>query len=131
VVLLLEGEIDVATGPLLEDAIDWAAGLVPGVSIVVDMAGVEFLDSAGTHALTRATKRARSGGGGVAVRNPRPMACRLFDILGLESVLTIEPVMPFAPGMTRAAEVFGRWIWLGHPTRGPHCFLRLRPLGLL
>ena len=89
-VLYVEGDVDLATAPTLEGALDLALPLIHGGEVVVDMAGVEFIDSAGVRALTLAAGRARRCGSTVVVRNPSRMARKVFDILEAGSVLTIE-----------------------------------------
>jgi anti-sigma B factor antagonist/stage II sporulation protein AA (anti-sigma F factor antagonist) len=92
VVLLLEGEADIANAPLLERVLIRTINLVGDV--VVDMEGLTFIDSAGTRALTRAAVHAGTFGARVVVRNPPPIACRIFDILDLGALLTVEVRQP-------------------------------------
>ncbi len=63
VVVAVRGDLDVGTVPALRGAL---AELIDGhgaCSVVIDMEGLTFIDSAGIHALVEALKRLRRGGG--------------------------------------------------------------------
>ena len=66
VVVALRGELD------LVDAADVAAALAAAVAreprIIVDLAGLEFIDCSGVAALARGRRHARQAGGGPAAR---------------------------------------------------------------
>jgi anti-sigma B factor antagonist len=84
----VEGEVDVATAPALRDElyrlIDQGA-----TEIVVDLSGMDFIDSTGLGVFVGALKRAREGGGGIELRGLKPAARKVFDITGLSSAFTI------------------------------------------
>ena len=87
--LRLEGEVDAATAPVLEARIVDAAG--PGVDeIVLDFGGLAFIDSSGLSVLVASHKRLRDTGCRLVVEDPPPAAQRLFEIAGLDRVLTIR-----------------------------------------
>jgi anti-sigma B factor antagonist len=50
-VVTVAGEIDMSNADRFRDALGLAAAAVDGGSFVVDLTGVEYLDSAGVHAL--------------------------------------------------------------------------------
>jgi anti-anti-sigma factor len=59
-VIALFGELDIASASLLERGLkrlQWA-----GTPIVVDLSGLDFIDSTGLHVLLRAAARAPAGG---------------------------------------------------------------------
>jgi anti-anti-sigma factor len=59
-VVALFGELDIACAPQLERGLkrlQWA-----GTPIVVDLSGLDFIDSTGVHVLMRAAARAPTGG---------------------------------------------------------------------
>jgi anti-sigma B factor antagonist len=58
--LVLTGELDLATVPLLEQAIPTALG--PGDVLVIDLRTLEFIDSSGIHVLMRLDDAARRDG---------------------------------------------------------------------
>ena len=84
----VQGEVDVATAPALRDElyrlIDQGT-----TKIVVDLGGMEFIDSTGLGVFVGALKRAREGGGEVELRSLKPAARKIFDITGLSSAFTI------------------------------------------
>jgi anti-sigma B factor antagonist len=87
-VVRVTGELDVATAPSLRVLLDLAAEHAR--RIVVDMERVEFIDSTGLSVLLLAAQRARASNGEFVVRNPTPVARRVFDLLSLNGQLPIE-----------------------------------------
>jgi anti-sigma B factor antagonist len=65
--LELQGEIDLATVPLLRDQLTRALGLHPGVELLVDLDGVTVLDDTGLGVLLGAAAQARDAGGDLVV----------------------------------------------------------------
>ena len=82
--LSLYGELDVATAPVLEKQIkrlQWAGA----ASIVIDLSGLDFIDSSGLHALMLAARRAPAGQLSL-LRGPRNVH-RTFELTGLDAQL--------------------------------------------
>ena len=87
--LELAGEVDAATAPLLDAKITEAVGA--GVAeVVVACADLDFIDSSGLSVLVASHKRLRNAGRELVVESPPPAAQRLFEIAGLDRVLTIR-----------------------------------------
>ena len=86
--LVLSGELDIATAPLLDAAIR-AAEAGAAASILLDIAGVPFIDSSGLRALISAADRAAADGGRIAITNAGPQAVRLFELSGAARRLPI------------------------------------------
>jgi stage II sporulation protein AA (anti-sigma F factor antagonist) len=85
--LIATGELDLATAPALERALEEARGR--SRQIVLDMRSVWFCDSTGVHLLVRATRQARDEGRRfVIVRGPGQVQ-RLFAITGVDRQLEI------------------------------------------
>ncbi len=81
-VLLLDGEVDVATAEHLTDAVrDLTA---PG-AVVIDMSGVSFMDSSGVRALLDAEELATGAGRPFAIVNPSRAVVRLLDLIDLRA----------------------------------------------
>ena len=82
------GELDIATVDAVREE---AARREPGEDLVVDLRGVEFLDTSGI-AFTVDVFRAAQTDGGFQLRILRapPRVQRVFDIAGLEGVLPFE-----------------------------------------
>jgi anti-sigma B factor antagonist len=87
VVVALRGELDIA------DAVRVAAALAAAASrhraIVVDLAGLEFIDSSGVAALARGRKQARHAGGDLLLAAPRQQVLR---VLALTRLIEAFPV---------------------------------------
>lgn len=86
--LRLRGELDVATVDDLQDVLERASA--EGYAcIVVDLSGLEFIDSSGLEALAVGHKRQRANGGDVVLRNPNQRIRRVLEIVGFEKVFAI------------------------------------------
>ena len=81
VLLVLRGDLDLATAPALRDAL---ADVIAGdARIVVDLQAVEFLDSAGLGMLISGRKRARTAGGDLELVCSSRRVLRPIEITGL------------------------------------------------
>jgi anti-sigma B factor antagonist len=88
-VLAVSGEVDVATAPRLREQ------LVQLVNqgnhhLVVDLEGVDFLDSTGLGVLVGALKRVRLQEGELTLVCTQPRIVKVFDITGLSKVFTLH-----------------------------------------
>jgi anti-sigma B factor antagonist len=81
-VLVLGGELDPHTAPLLRDQIERSLG-AGRVNLVLDLAGLSFIDSSGLRVIISAHKDTAERGGHLVLRSPSPTARRLLDITGL------------------------------------------------
>ena len=79
--LVLTGELDIATAPLLDTALEQAEVGGPA-KILLDLAAVRFIDSSGLRTLIRAADRAAADGGRIAITGAGPQARRLFELSG-------------------------------------------------
>jgi anti-sigma B factor antagonist len=88
-VLTVGGEVDLNTAPQLKDRIN---GLITqgNTNLVVDLEGVEFMDSTGLSALVSGLMRTTEGGGSLAVVCTRPQVLRLLALTGLDQVLKVH-----------------------------------------
>lgn len=83
----LRGELDFASGEPLSTAF---AGLSGGWRrVVVDLAGLEFVDSSGVKMLVAAARAIEGAGGTFVLAGPTAMVRRVFDILHLADVVTV------------------------------------------
>jgi anti-sigma B factor antagonist len=97
--LLVEGEIDIATAPRLIAALnDAVAGAVR--SVIVDLSSVGFMDSTGLALLINAHRRLTRARKGFAVVCPSGPLLRVFEIMAMVDVLRVCPDRESA---TRAA----------------------------
>jgi anti-sigma B factor antagonist len=79
VVVALRGELDLLYAPAATTALEALAARQPW--IIVDLAGLEFIDASGTAALARGRRRARSGGGDLLLAAPRRPVRRVLAII--------------------------------------------------
>lgn len=100
-VISVSGEIDVYTAPSLRERLNElvAAG---HYDLVVDMAGVEFLDSTGLGVLVGGLKRVRSHGGTLRLVCAQEKILKVFRITGLTKVFPIHATLDEA--LSGAAE---------------------------
>ena len=82
----VHGEIDIATVPCLDQALDAAIRTSRG-AFVLDLSGVEFLDSSGLHAVLRARALLAREDRALAIVCPPGPARRLFDVAGIADLL--------------------------------------------
>jgi anti-sigma B factor antagonist len=84
----VSGELDLATAPDLSEVLDPLAASEQRV--VVDLAGLTFMDSSGLAALLAAHKVLADGGGVLELRSPQPAIIRLVHTVGLEDVFEVR-----------------------------------------
>jgi anti-anti-sigma factor len=89
-VVALCGELD------LSDTSDVASHLIAAVaaygpSIIVDLAGLKFIDSCGLGVLVRALRWTRESGGDLFLAAPQQQARRVLEITGLIDVFSVYP----------------------------------------
>jgi anti-sigma B factor antagonist len=88
-VLTVDGEVDLNTAPQLKERIHEL--IAQGHSnLVVDLEGVEFMDSTGLSALVSGLMRTSESGGGLSVVCTRPQVLRLLGLTGLDQVLKVH-----------------------------------------
>jgi anti-sigma B factor antagonist len=80
------GELDAFTVTQFRQAL---AAMASVPQLVIDLAGVPFIDSAGFGALMGGTRRVRELGGDVAVACPRPQLNRFLHTTGLDRIVTV------------------------------------------
>jgi anti-anti-sigma factor len=90
-VIVVNGDIDIAGGPVLEAAM--IAAELPDATdpVVVDLAGVLFIDSSGLRSLLGASHRAHDRGTTVTLRSVHPEVGRLLELTGTADRFIIEP----------------------------------------
>jgi anti-sigma B factor antagonist len=91
--LVLQGELDITTSPLLDEALARARA-TDAVSIVVDLLAVSFIDSTALHVLIRHA-RTEDGRARVCLTKGSPQTQRVFELSGALSYL------PFVPDCSR------------------------------
>ncbi len=87
-VLEVGGEVDVATAPRLREQLIKLVN-AEKYRIVVDLQGVDFIDSTGLGVLIGALKRVRTHDGDLAVVCTEPRIVKVFEITGLNQVFRL------------------------------------------
>ncbi|MGI5242696.1 STAS domain-containing protein [Dactylosporangium sp. CA-139066] len=86
--VVLSGECDLSAREDCMEALMSAVRAAPAV--VVDLAGLTFLDSSGVHALVTAHRAAVEGGGWLSVVNAGGMVAHVLDITGVGGLLRAQ-----------------------------------------
>jgi anti-sigma B factor antagonist len=99
VVVALRGSLDIA------DAVSVAVALAAVASreraIIVDLAGLEFIDSSGVAALARGRKHARHAGGDLLLAAPRQQVLRVLTLTRLIDAFPVQASVDEAAGNAR------------------------------
>ncbi|GAA4437884.1 STAS domain-containing protein [Actinokineospora soli] len=90
IVISVSGEVDLATAADLERALADAMATSDSGAIEVDLAGVEFMDSAGLRVLVAARKQAEDAGRDFRLRSPHDRVRRIIEITGLSAVFGLS-----------------------------------------
>ncbi len=89
------GELDVATSPDLRELLIRLVG--DGANrLVLDLEGVDFLDSTGLGTIISVLKRARTHGGDLRLVCTQARITRLFEITGLDKAVPLLPTVDAA-----------------------------------
>ena len=83
---VLEGELDVATCPILDRSMDLPS--LAGRVLVFDVSELTFIDATGIHALTRIIDAV--GTGCLVVRGARPNVRKVLEITGLTMIHNLK-----------------------------------------
>ena len=98
-VVALSGDVDLETSPRLRKALLDCVGARRGV--LVDMAGVSYIDSSGVASLVEAFQSARKSKTPFALVSVSPAALRVLQLARLDSIFSIHPTL--AEGLAAAA----------------------------
>ena len=88
-IVAVGGEIDVYTAPKLRDKITELVG-AGSYNIVIDLEGVEFLDSTGLGVLVGGLKKVRAHDGSLELICTQERLLKIFRITGLAKVFVIH-----------------------------------------
>ena len=95
------GEVHVSTAPEFSERLNEA--IADGKTrVVIDMTGVEFIDSTGLSVLLNALRRVTRQQGILALAVSNPTVLRLFEITRLDSTFDIAPSREEALARVRA-----------------------------
>ncbi|MFL5864490.1 MAG: STAS domain-containing protein [Solirubrobacteraceae bacterium] len=87
--LVLHGELDMASCPLLADELKAVEASGAG-RVVIDLRRLEFMDSCGLHALLEAERRCRTRGQRLSLRRGPRAVQQVFDLTQTASAFCFE-----------------------------------------
>ena len=96
-VVTLIGEVDVYTAPALRARLLEATDSDCG-AIIVDMSGVDFIDSSGLGVLLGTLKRVREQDSTLTIVSDREIVLKVFHVTGLDRVFSIVSTLAEATG---------------------------------
>ena len=99
-VLAVHGQLDFDSAPNLRLALVEAIDENPEQRVVVDLEGVDFIDSAGLGVLVGGLKRARSYHGQLVLVATGRSVIRVLELTGLTRVFEIHPSRAAALGLS-------------------------------
>jgi anti-sigma B factor antagonist len=88
IVVAVAGDVDIQTAPQLRECLD--ALVADGrMAVVVDLAGVNFLDSSALGVLIAVQRQLIDAGGELRLARPRPHVRKIFGITRLTEVVPL------------------------------------------
>lgn len=102
-VIVLRGEADIATLPVVVDALARVIADQDG-DVVVDLAQTDFIDTAALRAVLRARHVLHGGERQLTLRSPSRIAARLLAVFGLSQLVSPAPaprLMTSSPSKSR------------------------------
>lgn len=90
-VVTLAGEIDAYAAPSLRLDLRGVVEERGASTVVVDLAGVTFLDSSALGAVVGLLRRVRERSGRLLIVLPQGHAARIFELTGLDQILDLYP----------------------------------------
>jgi len=97
-VVAVHGELDIGGAPNLRAALIETIDAHPGQHVVVDLEGVDFIDSAGLGVLLGGRERARGADGDLALVATGQGVIKVLELTGLTRVFEIHPSRTAALG---------------------------------
>jgi anti-sigma B factor antagonist len=86
----LVGEVDYVSAPRLKARLWWVLAEFDPREVVVDLSGVDFLDSSGRGALLHGWRQAAKMGCQLSVVDPQPRVRRMLQVAGVASHLGLD-----------------------------------------
>lgn len=86
--LAIRGSLDINTAPQLGDEVDRIIAEKPN-AVVVDLSGLDLIDSSGVAALVKLYKGVRSAGGAVTISGARDQPLAIFKLLRMDKVFNL------------------------------------------
>lgn len=118
-VVTLHGELDLIDAAAVAAALTAVTAREP--RIIVDLAGLEFIDSCGVAALAHGRRQARQAGGYLILASPQQNVMRVLAITRLANAFSVySTVEEAADGTRRSPGATGPTLRRPRRVRGPH-----------
>jgi anti-sigma B factor antagonist len=91
-VVSVAGDLDVHSAPVLQADLAQISRR-PGVTLVIDLSDVEFIDSTGLGVIVTTLKHVREADGTLAVVSSTPRVLKVFAITGLDVVIPLHATL--------------------------------------
>lgn len=88
-IVTVAGRLDGTTARQLEDGL--VALIAPGVGMVLDMSGLDYVSSAGLRVLLKIAKAAKAAKVRLALAGITPPVTKVFEISGFTTIFDIHP----------------------------------------
>ena len=102
--LVVEGDVDIATVPRLQAALEQVLASMPGHVMMIDLRAVEFVDSSGLRFLLRANQQVQRSGWSLTVGPPAESAMKAFQLTGADKCLPFASSAVVPSDAAQAAE---------------------------
>jgi anti-sigma B factor antagonist len=86
--LAVRGSLDINTAPHVADEVERIIGEKPK-TVVVDLSGLDLIDSSGVAALVKLYKGIRSAGGAITISGARDQPLAIFKLLRMDKVFNL------------------------------------------
>lgn len=86
--LTIRGSLDINSAPQLAEEIDKIVATKP-TRVLVDLSGLDLIDSSGVAALVKLYKGVRGVGGGVTISGARDQPLSIFKLLKMDKVFNL------------------------------------------
>jgi len=90
----IKGEVDLETADRLRQELEASLDHARPEVLLLDLAGVTFMDSSGLGVILGRYRRLKKQGGRVVICRPQPQVRRLLELSGLGKIMTIEAGEP-------------------------------------
>lgn len=88
----LGGEIDHHSAVIVRTQIDERISELRPQRTVIDLSGIEFMDSSGLGLIMGRYALMQKIGGGLSVKNPNERIVKIFELAGLDKIISIEGI---------------------------------------
>jgi anti-sigma B factor antagonist len=95
-VIVLDGEIDIATENDFRDTVIAALEKHPGGRVVLDCTGLAFIDSSGLRVLVQSYKTAQEHGCRLLIAAPSERVAKILRVTALDTRIPVHPTVEAA-----------------------------------